>query len=102
MLQSPQLKQGYDRFLRTLCNKTRLSLIQALQDNDKNVTELTQELGIHQTSVSHALKVLLDCGFVFVEPQGKERVYSLNTKTIKPLLKLMNFHITHYCAKRCS
>lgn len=99
MIRSPSLQQAYDRFLTTLSSKTRLSIIHSLKDNPKNVTQLTSELKIHQTTVSHSLKRLLDCGFVFVERNGKERVYSLNKKTIHPLLKLMEEHVDNYCAK---
>jgi len=98
---SKLMQSAYDRFLRTLCNKTRLSIIQSLRDNQKNVTQLTDELGIHQTSVSHGLKRLLDCGFVHVTQNGRERVYSVNEKTIKPLLGLMESHIENYCKKKC-
>jgi DNA-binding transcriptional ArsR family regulator len=96
---STLMQDAYDRFLRTLCNKTRLALVQALQEKPKNVMQLTQELGIHQTSVSHGLKRLLKCGFVHVKKNGKERVYTLNQNTIKPLLILMEKHINNYCKR---
>ena len=99
MIKSKSLQNAYDRFLTTLSNKVRLSIVHSLKDNPKNVTQLTNELKIHQTTVSHSLKRLLDCGFVFVERNGKERVYSLNKKTIRPLLKLMEEHVDNYCAK---
>lgn len=94
---SKLMQESYDRFLSTLTNKTRLSIIQALKDGPKNVSQLTEDLEIHQTSVSHALKRLLNCGFVFVEKSGKERHYTLNQDTIKPLLALMESHITNFC-----
>ena len=96
---SPLMGSAYDQFLRTLCNKTRLAIIQTLKEKPKNVTQLTAELDIHQTSVSHALKRLLDCGFVLVQRNGKERIYTLNNKTIKPLMDLMENHIHCYCAR---
>lgn len=99
MIKSKSLQNAYDRFLTTLSNKVRLAIINELQKNPKNVTQLTSELKVHQTTVSHSLKRLLDCGFVFVERNGKERVYALNKKTIKPLLKLMEEHVDNYCAK---
>jgi len=94
---SKLMQESYDRFLTTLSNKTRLSIIQALKVSPKNVTQLTKDLGIHQTSVSHSLKRLLDCGFVFVEKSGRERVYALNEDTIKPLMTLMENHISKFC-----
>jgi len=99
MKYSKPMQDAYDRFLTTLSNKVRLAIIHSLKDNPKNVTQLTNELKIHQTSVSHALKRLLDCGFVFVKRNGKERLYSVNKKTIKPLIKLMGEHVNNYCAK---
>ena len=99
--ESKLMKDAYDRFLRTLCNKTRLTIIQSLRDSPKNVTQLTEELKIHQTSVSHGLKRLLDCGFVHVTQNVRERAYSVNQKTIKPLLGLMESHIENYCKKKC-
>lgn len=99
--QSKLMQSSYDRFLRTLCNRTRLAIVQSLIGKQKNVNQLTKELDIHQTSVSHALKRLLDCGFVFVKRNGKERVYSINKKTIKPLITLMESHIDNYCEKMC-
>ena len=56
-------------------------------------------LNIHQTSTSHSLRRLLDCGFVFVERKGQKRLYSVNEKTIRPLISLMEEHITKYCCK---
>ena len=93
------MKRSYDRFLTTLCNKTRLAIIDALMKKSKNVTQLTEKLNIHQTSVSHALRRLADCGFVSVKKNGKERFYSVNKKTIKPLIALMESHVNQYCSK---
>ena len=97
LILSPLIQRAYDRFLVTLRNKTRLSIVQSLMHKPKNVTQLTSELKIHQTSISHALRRLLDCGFVFVKRNGKERIYELNNETIEPLLKLMESHVNKYC-----
>ena len=99
ILKSKSVQDSYDRFLVTLRNKTRLAVVQSLIEKPKNVTQLTKEFGIHQTSVSHSLKRLLDCGFVFVKKNGKERIYSVNKKTIKPLISLMENHVNTYCKK---
>lgn len=63
----------------------------------QNVSEILEGTRLEQTLVSHNLKRLLDCHFVEVKQNGKERVYSLNRKTIKPLLKLMDKHVNTYC-----
>ena len=101
LLKSELMERSYDRFLVTLRNKTRLAIVQSLVKKPKVVNQLTKELGIHQSSVSHALKRLLDCGFVFVERKGKERIYSVNKKTISPLMRLMENHVNTYCKGFC-
>jgi len=97
--ESELMQHSYDRFLKTLSNKTRLAIVQSLTSTSKNVGQLTEELDIHQTTVSHALRRLLDCGFVVVERNGKERIYTINNKTIRPLITLMEDHINNYCSK---
>ncbi len=96
-LKEDLIEDAYERFLTTLSNKTRLAIIQTLEEQPKNVTEITEELNIHQTSVSHALRRLKDCGFVFVEKKGKQRIYRLNQETVKPLVDLMEEHVKNYC-----
>jgi len=37
--------------------------------------------------------------FVFVEKRGKHRYYTLNKKTIKPLMAMIDEHMHEYCEK---
>ncbi|MFB6193335.1 MAG: ArsR/SmtB family transcription factor [Candidatus Nanohaloarchaea archaeon] len=85
------------RFLKTLANPTRFSLIMALRDGPKNVTELEQAVGREQSTVSNNLQRLRDCGFVAVEKEGQHRIYRLNDETIEPLLGLIDEHTEQYC-----
>jgi DNA-binding transcriptional ArsR family regulator len=50
-----------------------------------------------QTAVSHDLARLKQCGFVKSEVEGKFRYYSLNEETIKPLMGLIDKHMSRYC-----
>lgn len=95
------LKKPYELFFGTLANEQRLEIINLLRKGPKNVTQICRELNFNQTTVSHNLKKLKTCSFVFVKRNGKERMYSINKKTIKPLLGLMESHIENYCKKMC-
>ena len=64
------------------------------------MTKISKTLNMNQTTVSHNLARLKTCGFVFVRNKGKERIYSLNSRTIKPLMKLIDEHMNTYC-KNC-
>ncbi|MCH7730245.1 winged helix-turn-helix transcriptional regulator [Patescibacteria group bacterium] len=92
------MNKSYKRFFRTLANVNRLKIIHFLQERGaKNVTDIVEGVKLEQTLVSHNLKRLHECHFVEVKQNGKERVYSLNKKTIQPLLALMDRHVNTYC-----
>lgn len=93
---------SYKRFFTTLGNDNRLKIIQFLGENGpNNVSQIVAGTNVEQTAVSHTLKRLLSCQFVHLKQNGKERVYSLNEETIKPLLVLMDEHVKNYCSKVC-
>ena len=94
-----ELKQPYKTFFGTLANQYRLEIIEALSGGEKNVTQICKITKLNQSTVSHNLQRLEHCGFVFVKPNGKERVYGLNNKTIKPLLEMMHYHMNNHCRK---
>ena len=92
-----ELYGAYKIFLGTLVSEPRLKIINLLRKGGKNVSEIMSELEMDQTSVSHDLARLKQCGFVLFETEGKFRYYKLNEKTIKPLMSLIEKHMSLYC-----
>jgi len=84
-------KNTYHIFFSKLSNKLRIDIISSLKEKSKSVMELSKELGVEQSKLSHALKELRECNIVKVEQKGKKRIYSLN-KTIIPILNLIDCH----------
>ncbi len=95
------LKTPYKLFFMTLANEQRLKIINSLRKGPKNVTEICKEFGFNQTTVSHNLKKLKTCGFIFSKNNGKERIYSLNKETIQPLMDLIDKHTNKFCKYLC-
>ena len=91
------LKQPYKQFFGTMANQVRLDIIKRLYHGKSNVTTLVNKLPYDQSTISHSLRRLEECGFVTVKKEGRERKYTLNTTTIKPLFELMQEHIDNYC-----
>ena len=89
----------YKFFFGALANPNRLQIINVLRKGEKNVGEICKETGFEQTMVSHNLKVLEHHGMVFMEKRGKYRYYSVNEKTIQPLMKFIDAHMKEYCCK---
>ena len=99
------LKEPYKQFFGTLANQVRIDIIAHLSQNENqngsdgsNVSKIVQATGHQQSTVSHSLKRLELCGFVRSRAEGKERIYTLNHETIKPLFDLMKKHVHNYCA----
>ncbi len=81
----------YHIFFSKLSNKLRIDIISSLEKKPKSVSELSKELKIEQSKLSHALKELKGCNIVKAEQKGKQRIYSLS-KTIIPILRLIECH----------
>lgn len=84
-------------FFDMLSTGSRLDIITALYEGDKSVTEICDSVVVERTNVSHQLKLLRECSFVFVRREGKKKIYSLNSETVKPLLDLAEKHLEKYC-----
>jgi ArsR family transcriptional regulator, nickel/cobalt-responsive transcriptional repressor len=82
--------------LRAMANETRFAIISLLRDTPFSVGEICEKLGFEQSRVSHNLRCLVDCGFVTVEQDGKNRIYALDDKTVRPMLQLMEKHVERY------
>jgi DNA-binding transcriptional ArsR family regulator len=91
---------AYHVFFTNLANPLKIEIITALKEKERgsSVGELSEKLNIEQSKVSHALALLKKCKIVNVEQDGKKRIYSLNKKTILPMLKLIDKHSKENCA----
>ncbi|MBS3099483.1 winged helix-turn-helix transcriptional regulator [Candidatus Pacearchaeota archaeon] len=92
-----ELYNSYKIFFGTFVSESRLKIINLLRKSKKNVSEIIEELKMDQTAVSHDLARLKQCGFVNSQIDGKYRYYELNKKTIKPLMEMIEKHMSQYC-----
>lgn len=60
---------------KALGDTVRLKIIRSLCDEEKNVTQLIQELGMKQSNISQHLKVLFQSGVVKRRKQGTQTFY---------------------------
>jgi len=94
-------KSTYHIFFSNFANPLRIEIVLALRDQPMNVTQLSKSLKVEQSKISHSLKSLKSCNIVDVAQKGKERIYSLNKKTIVPILKLIDKHANTHCGGGC-
>lgn len=69
----------------TLADPTRRRVLDALSGGERQVGDLVDEIGIHQSGVSRHLRILLEAGFVTVRPDGQRRLYSLKADPFREI-----------------
>jgi len=85
------------RFFVNLANPTRLAILEQLMNKPMNVSDLARELGLEQSLVSHNLKSLLECNFVYTKRDGKKHIYSVNRATVCELFRTVENHGKLFC-----
>lgn len=88
---------AYHIFFKNLANPLKTRIITSLQDSPKSVSQLSEEIKVEQSKLSHALANLKSCNIVVSKQEGKQRIYTLNKKTIIPILKIIDQHKMNYC-----
>lgn len=83
-------------------DRSRLVILQHLLLGDHRVVELTEHLGLAQSTVSKHLACLKDCGLVTSRPEGRASVFSAThpeattalLAAAEQLLELTGFAVT--------
>ncbi|WP_433392477.1 ArsR/SmtB family transcription factor [Micromonospora sp. KLBMP9576] len=63
----------------------RRDILTLLQAGERPVTELAQELGMSQPRASKHLRVLREVGLVRVREAGRQRLYGLDARGLRPV-----------------
>ena len=76
------------KLFRGFADPSRLSILEALRDGERTVSEVVETTGFTQPNVSNHLSCLRDCGLVTVRQQGRFSFYSLSDDRVAKLLLL--------------
>ena len=57
----------------------------ALRKGERQVNDIVEEAGIHQSGVSRHLRILHEAGFVSMRPDGQRRLYCLRPEPFRAL-----------------
>lgn len=69
----------------TLADPTRRRIVETLRQGERQVGDIVEEAGVHQSGVSRHLRILHEAGFVSVRPDGQRRLYSLKPEPFQEL-----------------
>jgi DNA-binding transcriptional ArsR family regulator len=82
----PRQMQPLAQSFRILGDSSRLRILQALLEGEKNVTKIRKLLRISQPTASRHLSILRMSGFAQARRSGKEMFYSIPSKK-RPIVK---------------
>jgi DNA-binding transcriptional ArsR family regulator len=60
-----------------LADPTRRCIVESLRNGERQVNDIVEQSGIHQSGVSRHLRILHEAGFVSMRPDGQRRLYCL-------------------------
>jgi len=78
------------QFLHGFSHKTRIQILDLLQDGEKTVSEITKSVSGSQSSISQHLACLRGCGIVIGRQEGKFMHYSLRNDKVRNLLNMFD------------
>jgi DNA-binding transcriptional ArsR family regulator len=68
-----------------VADPVRRDILMMLRSGEMSAGEIADRFDISRPAVSRHLRVLRECGLVFDEVRGRERLYQLDTEPLAPL-----------------
>ena len=103
---TPSLAQEVSQLEADLCfalaDPTRILILYALDEQPRNVSEITTELDVTQPTTSRHLKILRDRGLVHTERKGTTIIYHLSDKRLIEALDLLRSVLRERISRRAS
>ncbi|WP_116999459.1 ArsR/SmtB family transcription factor [Desertimonas flava] len=85
--------------LDVIAEPTRRRILDAVRDGERSVSELVDEVGMHQPGVSRHLKVLRDAGLVTVRNDAQRRLYRLRPEPLRALDEWLEPYRAHWAGR---
>ncbi len=98
MIEKKLIKSNFDScclFFKVLGDSTRMKIILALTNGPLCVNDLTTQLQMEQSAISHQLKILKNAKVVKSKKHGKNVFYSFDDEHVEDIISIAIEHISH-------
>jgi len=76
------------KFFKGLGDPTRIRIVEALLQKERNVSELLKLLGMPQSNISNHLACLKWCGYITSRKEGTSIYYQITDERVKKIIGL--------------
>lgn len=76
------------KFFKGLGDSTRLRIVEALLEKERNVSELIKIIGVPQANISNHLACLKWCGYITSRKEGTSIYYQITDERVKKVVGL--------------
>ncbi len=76
------------KFFKGLGDPTRIRIVEALVDKERNVTELIKIIGVPQSNISNHLACLKWCGYITSRKEGTSVYYQITDDRVRKIVGL--------------
>lgn len=87
------INENLARFFFVLGDPTRLRILHELGESEKNVSELSERLGLTVSAISHQLKILRDKDLVRSRRDGKFIYYRMSDDHVRDIIRISRAHL---------
>jgi len=85
--------------LEVIAEPTRRRILDAVREHECSVSDLVEQVGMHQPGVSRHLKVLRDAGLVEVRRDAQRRFYRLRPEPLMELDAWLEPYRAHWAGR---
>lgn len=76
------------KFFKGLADQTRLRIVTALLEKERNVSELIKSIGAPQSNISNHLACLKWCGYISSRKEGTSVYYQITDDRVRKIIGL--------------
>ncbi len=97
---SPDYIDSMSQLFKALSDPTRIRIIAILMDGEQNVQQITEQVGMTQSAVSHQLGLLRALHLVRFRRDGRQIYYALDDQHVVDLFQRSFAHVKHLAREK--
>jgi ArsR family transcriptional regulator len=78
------------KMIKSFADKTRLRILDCLNEKEKTVSQIVNEIEGNQSNISQHLACLKGCGIIVGRQEGKFMYYSIRDEQVRTLLNMFD------------